>query len=234
MAIINSPRISGNINTTNGVILLPIEGCSTVSFQLTGTYVGTVIAEGSINDIDYFPIQLFRDSVGYQPLVLSSASFGLFYGSCGMYTSVRLRMVSYTSGSLNVNIMASISKCPLLTNARYSDLSVTTTSAVGVIATLTLPSPGTGLFHYITQIIIESHKGSLVTAQTTPNIVTTTNLNGLVFSMPYEGISGSSFIKEIKQSTPIRSQASNTATTIVYPATTGVIPRLTAFYYTGL
>ena len=63
----------------------------------------------------------------------------------------------------------------------------TITAAVSMAATLTLTAPGAGLRHYITGLRIEHHTAALLTAGTTPVVVTTTNLPGaLAFSIPME------------------------------------------------
>ncbi len=101
------------------------------------------------------------------------------------YKFLRIRMTSYTSG-LAV-IVATTSTSVFETNAllRPTDQIVTATGVAAAAVTLTLPAPGSGLFHHISRIVIERHTSALLTAGTTPLIATTTNLIGsLAFSIP--------------------------------------------------
>jgi hypothetical protein len=63
--------------------------------------------------------------------------------------------------------------------------------------------------------------------------VTTTNLPGSrVFSIPADAApQGQVYSEIIETSNPLRASAANTNTTIVTPATTGVIWRISADYY---
>jgi hypothetical protein len=234
MAILNSPFVTNvSLAALNAEQVLAVDGCNTVSIQLSNTYVGTIVAEGTGDGTNFFPIHLYRDGFGFQPLTLASAATGAYYGSCSMFRLVRVRMSAYTSGTATCSISASTAIAPALATPRSADLLVTVTAVAGATATLTLPA-ATGLLHYISHISVENHKAATVTAQTTPILVTTTNLNSLVMSMPNEGVAGSGFTKVIEPKNPIRSQVAGTATTIVFPAVTSVIPRMTAHYYTGL
>ena len=84
---------------------------------------------------------------------------------------------------------------------------------------LTLTAPGAGLRHYITGLRIERHAAALLTAGTTPVVVTTTNLPGaLAFSIPVEAAAqGSVYEKVLDPVRAIVAAAQNTATTIVAP-----------------
>ena len=109
----------------------------------------------------------------------------------------------------------------------------TITAAVSTAATLTLTAPGAGLRHYITGLRIERHAAALLTAGTTPVVITTTNLPGaLAFSIPMEAAAqGSVYEKSMEPARAIMASAQNTATTIVAPLTTSVIWRISATFY---
>jgi hypothetical protein len=87
-------------------------------------------------------------------------------------------------------------------------------------------------FHYIDRIVIQRFATALLTAGATPVLVTTTNLPGTrVFSFPAEAAAqGTMYSEIVEPARPLRSSAAGTATTIVAPATTGVIWRITADY----
>ena len=111
------------------------------------------------------------------------------------------------------------------------------TGAAGVAAaaavTLSLAAGGAGFFHYITRLVMQRFATAALTAAATPIVVTTTNLPGSkAFSFPADAAAQGVVAQEVLEPTvPIRSSAANTATTIVCPATTAVIWRVTADYY---
>jgi len=113
-------------------------------------------------------------------------------------------------------------------------LVVTGTAATGVGVTVTLPAV-VSQFHYITFLEIKKYFTAANAASATPLVVTTTNLPGsLAFSFGQPlGTIGSTDRDITNPNCPIKSSVVNTATTIVCPATTGIIWRVNVFYYTA-
>jgi len=109
----------------------------------------------------------------------------------------------------------------------------TATGASGAVVTLTLTSPGAGLRHYVTYVSINRYAAALLTASATPVVVTTTNFPGaLAFTFPADAAAlGTLFQLQEDFTYPIASSALATNTTIVCPATTGVIWRVSAGFY---
>ncbi len=116
-----------------------------------------------------------------------------------------------------------------------STLAVTNTAAANTGVTLTLPAAGSGLFHYITHIHI-SRNATAALAGTATLVITTTNLPGsLAWSVGNAMVAGGTQNDVVLALTsPLKSSAANTATTIVAPAPgAAVLWRLNAFYYTA-
>lgn len=137
------------------------------------------------------------------------------------------------TGTLNLLVCNEKGSAPIQTIP--AALTGTATGAAAAAVTLTLAAPGAGLFHYISRLIIQRHTSAALTAAATPIIVTTTNLPGSrAFSFPADAAAQGVVAQEIMEPCiPLKSSAANTATTIVCPATTGVIWRVTADYYIG-
>ena len=99
--------------------------------------------------------------------------------------------------------------------------------------TLTLTSPATGLRHYLTHLEVTRSATAALTAGATPTVVTTTNLpNSLAFTFGADGAaqgSDKSIVRDFAW--PLAASAQAAATTIVCPATTGVIWRVSAGFY---
>jgi hypothetical protein len=120
-----------------------------------------------------------------------------------------------------------------LTGPIGATTAVTATAAAGTGVTLTLAAPAATCFHYITHIEIHKFAAALLVAAATPVLVTTTNLVGnpvFDFSAGAE-LAGSGVRTQVAPGIPIKSSVAATATTIVCPATTSIIWRVTAFYY---
>lgn len=118
---------------------------------------------------------------------------------------------------------------------RSSDLVVTTLSTAATTVTLTIPAAGAGLFHYITRIEIVRVSTAAVTGSAVLGY-TSTNLPGSWARSAGNAIAIGATVKDVDEvlSSPLKSSAANTATTIVAPSGgTGVQVRITVYYYTA-
>ena len=148
-------------------------------------------------------------------------SFLMGYNSA---TNVWDRLRSTTTKGLDVNP----------TELRASTLAVTTTAAAGTAVTLTIPAV-VGQFHYITSLDIKLYSAAARVGAAAPTVVTTTNLPGAIaFTFSTAGAIGTIDIQDLIRTTPLRSSALNTATTVVCPIAAGGIWRITATYFTGV
>ena len=112
------------------------------------------------------------------------------------------------------------------------NLGATATGATGAAVTLTLPAIP-GKFHSITHICISAYSTAARTGVATPITVTSTNLPGnLAWTFATAAAIGTTDPKTIEGTLPIKSSIANTATTIVCPATTGIIWRVNVTYNT--
>lgn len=90
--------------TPNDVVEVNTQGMSTVRFLVSGTWVGTMRAEGLVNGT----WKLATVSDASQSVFAASSSNGEWYMQCGGFSKVRLRMSSYTSGTANVEYSTGI------------------------------------------------------------------------------------------------------------------------------
>jgi hypothetical protein len=143
-------------------------------------------------------------------------------------TSLRMQLGDAT----NNTAVTALNALKVDTSTTASSLAVTATGATGVAVTATLPAVA-AQFHYITLIEITKYFTAANAASATPLIVTTTNLPGSVaytFGQPL-GTIGTPDERIYNMSSPLKSSVVNTATTIVCPATTGIIWRVNVYYY---
>lgn len=120
--------------------------------------------------------------------------------------------------------VGNITDAPLSTDLNTG---INTTAATGQAVTLTIPA-FSNRYHSICYISITAYSTAARTGSATPVTVTTTNLNGLSWTFSTAAAIGVTDEKSIQA--PTRSAVANTATTIVCPATAGVIWRVQVFY----
>ena len=223
---------TASLAAANALVQVAADGASTVLLNIVGTYVGSLVVEGSIDNANWFAIPVKPQAGGVYVLALASAAVGQWQGSCANASFVRARMSAFTSGSATVTVATDNAVSDVQSFLRACDAHVTVTAATSTAATLTLPAV-TGMFHYIGRILIERHTSALLTAAATPTIITTTNLPGArAFSIPAEAAAqGQVFREVIEPAVPLKSSAIGVATTIVAPLTTNVIWRMSADYY---
>lgn len=228
---------TGTLNALNGTVIVNAEGAGNIGLAISGTYVGTITLEGSIDGTnwDAIPIKPLNAAAIYV-LTLASAAQGRWVGPSGPYQQVRARMSAFTSGSASVTVIADINDIIVEAFPKPADQALTVTAAAAAAATLTLPAPGAGLYQHITSLLIERHTAAAITGGVTPIVVTSTNLPGsLAWSFsPNAAAAGDMVDFQSEPNQPLRASTANTAVTIVMPATTSVIWRATAFWYNAL
>lgn len=111
---------------------------------------------------------------------------------------------------------------------------VTAVGAAGAAVTLTLPAPAAGQSHHLVSLEVTLFNSAARTGSATPVTVTTTNLPGNpALTFPSAGAIGTVDRYVMPRDAPLKAAAAATATTVVCPATTGVLWRVTATYYTA-
>jgi hypothetical protein len=220
--------------SVNAEIIIPSDGSNTIALDVRGTYVGTMEVSGTVDGTNWIPIMIRGVNIAsrlYVPTITTVA--GAWLGAIKGYKSVRVRMTAYTSGSATVYLAASTGFTDLSLDELVTSVVGTATGAAAAAVTLTLAAPGAGLRHYITYLRIGRLASALLVGAATPVIVTTTNIPGaLAFSIPASADAiGVGFFYQEDYAYPLATSAQNTATTIVCPATTSTIWRVTAGYY---
>lgn len=223
---------SGTLGSLNAEVVIYNDGGATVSIDLRGTFVSTFEVSGTVDGSNWtlIPIRgINTAAVGY---VTSVTVAGTYIGKSLGFRQVRVRCTAYTSGSTVTTI------CSSLAADDGPQTLVTTTAqtavgASGAAVTLNIASPGAGLRHYLTYLTIDRFAAALLTAAAAPVTVTTTNIPGTpAFSFPAEAApQGTIFLWREDFAYPIATTAQATATTVVCPATTNVIWRVTAGYF---
>jgi hypothetical protein len=230
-----SLTVSGTLGALNAEVITDCDGSATVAVDLRGTFSMTVEVSGTVDGTNWILIPV-RSAVGgaFLSAIVGTAS-GVWMASCSGFDRVRARVTAHTSGSATATLLASTSLFDdFAKNGSVTSTTATTVgSAPSTATTLTIASPGAGLRHYLTYISISRFAAALLVAAAAPVTVTTTNIPGaLAISFPAEAaLQGTIDRRQEDFALPIMTTAQGTATTIVCPATTNVIWRITAGFY---
>ncbi len=226
-------RVSGSIAILNGELALGLNGETTATIDMrTSAFSGTITIQGTIDGTNYITIPAYNPLTELWITTFTAAGQWVLPNVAG-YRQIRCIATSFTSGSATVTINASLGESAVYHKPIPANLTATSVGASGAGVTLTISNGGSGLYHYICYLRIDKFCAALLTAGAAPVTVTTTNISGsLAFSFPADaGAQGSIYPVEIKPTTPIKSTTAGTNTTIVCPATTNIIWRVTAIYY---
>lgn len=228
--------ISGNLGSLNAEVIVDVDGKSTVSLDLRGTFSLTIEVSGTVDGTNWtlIPMRPIGQAAKQYVAAVVGTAAGVWSGSCAGFRDVRARVTAYTSGSATTVLMSSNAVLDQTAEGMITPLIVTSTGAGGAAVTMTLPAPGAGLRQYLTYLSISRFCSTgPLTAAGTPVLVTTTNLPGSpVFPFAADALTLGQIDRWREDyAFPLAASALNTALTVVCPATTGVIWRVTGGYY---
>ena len=238
---------SASIGALNAELALDVNGDQIANLYIvSSSLIATLNFEGSIDGVNYFPLAAFPNgaaSVGgtlLQPgqpiithaVVAANANLG-YTVFCGQMKKIRVRINPFTSGNATCTWVADSNAVPsnMLAVQKPATLYGTNTGASAAAVTLTLPAVA-GFRHVLKTLSVVRSATALLTAAATPVVVTTTNIPGSPALTFGADAAAQGADKEVKLDcgNGILTTAINTATTIVCPATTGVIWRTNAAY----
>lgn len=228
---------TATLGSLNAETVINCDGCYTVAVDLRGTFNLTVEIAGTIDGTNWIPIPVRPLNVAAKIYVatVAGSTAGVWVGNCSFFRQVRARVTAYTSGAATTYLIANTAPFDNALEGQITTSTGTTIGSAGSATTLTLTAPGAGLRHYLTYLSINrfNASASALTASTTPIAVTTTNLPGsLAFTFAADALAAGALDRWREDfAYAIAASAQNTATTIVCPATTSTIWRVTAGFY---
>lgn len=244
--------ITGTLGALNAEVVLPLNGDESALVYVQSTaFVGTLEFSGLGDSVaGYLPVVAYPYSPGCvggtiplagQPLLtdalVAANTIRVYSVPVGQLRALRIRASAYGSGACDITI-SSDPNDPLNTAiaARPTTLLVTATGAAAAAVTATLPAVA-GLRHIVDFIRVTRSASVALTAGAAPTVVTTTNLPGppaLTFGQDAapQGADKEGVLDF--GSTGLAASALGTATTVVCPATPGVIWRVNVGYRIGL
>lgn len=225
---------AGTLGALNAEVQADCDGCTTVALDLRGTFSHTVAVQGTVDGTNWTLIPVRPQTGGIYVLGIVGTVPGVWMAACAGFRRVRAIVTAYTSGGSTATLSCS--------NAIFDDfgknggvtaITDTAVGASGAAVTLTIAAPGLGLRHYLTYLSINRFAVALLTAGAAPVTVTTTNIaTSLAFSVPADAAAQGTLDRWREDfAYPLAVTDQNTATTVVCPATTNVIWRVTAGWY---
>lgn len=116
---VREQQMQDNAVATGGGTEIVVTGYSTLSLQVTGTFVGTITWEARITAGDWAAIQVQNEATG--AAATTATAPGLYTYPCTGKNAVRARISSWTSGAISVLGQASIQSA----GAGYADVDIT-------------------------------------------------------------------------------------------------------------
>lgn len=97
---------SGTIAALNATVIATTQGCSCVTFDVTGTWVATIVIEATVGDGNWFGV---NGDIDINDTIAGSFTTNTFVTiPCGSFSQVRLRTSLYTSGTANITWDSSV------------------------------------------------------------------------------------------------------------------------------
>lgn len=227
--------VAGLLGSLNSEVITRCDGSGSVTVDLRGTFSMTVEIAGSVDGINWtlIPVKPINQASKLYVPAITGAVAGFWVGDCSGFMMIRARATAYTSGAATVSLISNVAPADNSLDGAITSGLGTAVGAAAAAVTLTLASPGAGMRHYITYLSINRFAAAVLTAAAAPVTVTTTNLPGaLAFSFAADAAALGTLDRWREDfAYPLSASAQGTATTIVCPATTGVIWRVTAGYY---
>lgn len=231
--------LTQNIAALNGEVLLDVNGANTIVVHVTGTFVASLVVEGSIDGVTYpaTPMPLLNPLTGQYIANTITTTASLAQVHCAGFKRLRVRCSAFTSGVAIVGLRGGAAIARLVADQIPASACQSATAAVNTLTTLSLAAPGVGLFHYIDSIVVTRHVAVAVAAgAAAPVIITTTNLTGAPSfdtSVKVQNLGENDTVVNISFPRGLKSTTAATATTIVGPANASYIWKITAAFRVG-
>jgi len=236
-SVVDTRPLTVLLASLNAETLVELNGQTTISIDArSAAFAGTLVVEASIDGINFVavPFVNLASQAVLVNAVLSGASALQFVAHVGGFAVVRVRVLAFTSGNIDVGVRGTVATLrPSLERPYPTTLWVTATAAANTAATASLPAAGAGLFHYITHIDI-TRNATAILAGTATIVHTTTNLPGSPAWSVGNAMAAGGTEKDvfIDMAQPLKALSANTISTVVCAAGgAGVLGRVNVGYF---
>jgi hypothetical protein len=215
---------TGVLANATSEITADVEGASWLAVDLRDTFSLTWLVEGTRDGTNYMQLPIYpAGQLGAPVAQLAGAVQGLYWVRVAGFKTARVRTTAWTSGSAICVLATCMSSFPPIGVQGPEPLPLLQRPAVSAAATamtVTIPAAGVGLYHMIHQIKIWGiNKTVAAVAPTAAIDITTTNLNAIAWQNVNDFAAWTKKpLVDMDIENGMRSQAANTATTIVIPS----------------
>ena len=157
--------ISGSLIALNSVLIISSNGAGTVIATIAGTWVGTIIFEGSNDTFVTSQAIVATNLSAVAPFAASTTINGAFSIICAGYKQVQCRMSAYTSGTATIVMNASAAEriiVPLQGNPANLQMTATQGPAGATAWPVTMATVPTGAATDATALIGNAQRDTLV------------------------------------------------------------------------
>lgn len=246
--------VTGSLNALGDGIIIDVSDAASCRILFYGTFSIRAQFDASLDGVLWIPHYVTESNalLSYTVMPANITAASSYLAEVSGWRYLRVKCSTYTSGSAAVqvhrstivsgifnampNSIGAVSATNRLNTSQLPDnlLVFTESASAGAAATLTLPSAGAGLYQFIGLLSITAYCTADNAGSATPVIATTTNLpSNPKFYFPTARAIGQSIAAQFSNTARMRSNTAATATTIVMPATPGVIWSAMASYTTG-
>lgn len=96
----------GSIAALSALVAVNTNGCATLNINILGTFVATMVVQGTLDGTNWINLNLFSITSGYVS-ISSTSSVGAYYVPCAGFKQIRIISTAYTSGTANITMEAS-------------------------------------------------------------------------------------------------------------------------------
>lgn len=140
-------EITGAISALNGVVEADVAGCALVGVQITGTWVGTLVGEYSIDGTEWNSLEGY--AIEGSAAVSETTQNGNFVALVSGFKKMRVRASVYTSGTANIVITTTVTTGRVIAHSRgvdidgnVRDIAVSSQGAINVTVVGSVPPEG--------------------------------------------------------------------------------------------
>lgn len=231
---------TATLSSLNAEAVMDLNGKAVTLFDVrTAAMSATLVFEGTVDGVNYFGLPGINalTEAALAAIVITTTHAATYVVGCSGLRRIRVRVSSFTSGTVVVALRASEADYSIYAKPYPSILHVTATAAVNTAITATLPAAGVGLFHYITRAELVKLYAVIGVAAGAGVIITTTNLPGTPAFTTEQLASPAGTVARVLygnwQGNPLKSAVANTNTTFVAGAQLQTIWRWNVSYYVG-
>lgn len=241
-------RVSGATLTGLGQVFLDLNGKSTCIFdiRIAANATATIIFEGTVDGTNYYQLPaltmpgptgtLAQTPEAYvMSVVLAAQTLTAAYMvESSSFRQVRARVSAFTSGSIAVVARASMADSLIYIKPIPSTQSTSVQGTAANAATLTLVTPPTGMFLYLTSLKI-MRAGAAALAGTAVLAITTTNLLALAWTVGNASAAGGTQTDvDFQPAVPLKAATAASVSSVSMPNPgAGVLWSAQATYYFG-